>query len=192
MVNRDKNNTQKNVLEEAVLRLQASLRMYLSKRLPNISDVDDILQEAFLKALNAQKAGKDIDNIHAWLFAVAKTALADLYRSRGVLTTSLEDDLSEPENDDMQLHQELALCVRPFIEHLPEKYRDTILATQIEGMSLTEYARVHGLSVSAIKSRVARARKILKQELLSCCRIKFSEGSVDDYNRINSDCNGKC
>ncbi|WNO09377.1 sigma-70 family RNA polymerase sigma factor [Teredinibacter sp. KSP-S5-2] len=185
-------NKQQNALEEAVNSLQTRLRRYLRKRLSDISDVDDVIQEAFLKALNAQKAGKNIDNIHAWLFAVAKTTLVDLYRSRGVPTEQLEDDLAEPGNDNMQLHQEVALCVRPFIESLPEKYRDTLLATQIEGMSLTEYAQEQGLSVSAIKSRVARARKILKQDLLSCCRIQFSNGKVADYGKTDSGCNGKC
>jgi len=175
-------------LEASFVQLQQSLRSYLSKRISNASQVDDLLQDIFTKALLAERAGKTIDNLSGWLFAVAHTTLADYYRSNGVPTEQLDENIPQQENQDLQLHAEIAGCLKPFIAELPPIYRDTLLATDIEGNTLNAYAQSQGLSVSAIKSRVVRGRAMLKEKLQVCCDIAMKDGLVSDYQSHSKNC----
>ena len=87
-----------------------------------------------------------------------------------------EDETETATND-------LATCLRPMAKRLPATYRDTLIAAEFEGMPLAEVARRQGLTLSAVKSRASRGRRLLKDELVECCRVALSaQGEVLDYD----------
>jgi RNA polymerase sigma-70 factor (ECF subfamily) len=91
------------------------------------------------------------------------------------------------------MHQELSLCLRPFIEKLAPLYRDTLIATEFRGATMRSLAEAQGVSVSAIKSRAARARAMLRDALLACCSVEIEDGLVSDFRKIDSTgCGVKC
>ena len=175
-------------LEVAFMQLQQSLRNYLRKRVPDVSLADDLLQDIFVKALQSRQSGQQIDNLSGWLYAVARTTLADHLRIKGIETAQLNDNLPEDETEDLQLHQEISSCLKPFIEDLSPVYRDTLIATGIEGETHSAYAKKLGVSTSAIKSRVVRGRAMLKDKLLSCCDIDLKDGLVNDFHCKSQNC----
>lgn len=178
-------------LGSAFARLRQSLRGYLRRHLADATIADDLLQDVFVKALASKQAGRRIDNLGGWLYAATRTTLADYFRSSGAPTVALSDDIPNAEPDDLRMHEELSLCLRPFIDKLPPLYRDTLIATEFEGATMRSLAE--GVSVSAIKSRAARARGMLRKALLGCCKIEIEGGLVKDYRKIDSAaCDGGC
>lgn len=72
------------------------------------------------------------------------------------------------------------------MDDLPEEFCEALCLTEIEGMSQKEYAELKGLSYSGAKSRVQRARVLLKNMLLKCCHYQFDKyGTVF---KIDPDC----
>ncbi|AWI79503.1 RNA polymerase subunit sigma-70 [Parazoarcus communis] len=180
-------------LGAAFARLRQSLRSYLRRRVPDPAQAEDLLQDVFVKALASQQAGRHIDNLTGWLYAAARTAVADHYRSAGVSMEALDDEMPSAELDDMRMHQALSACLRPFVDQLAPRYREALIATDFEGETMRSVAERQGVSVSAIKSRVARARAMLKDKVLACCHVEITDATVSDYHRISSSsCGGKC
>lgn len=177
----------------AFSRLQQSLRSYLRRRVPDVTLAEDLLQDVFVKALASERAGHQIHNLTGWLFASARTTLVDYYRSRGEPMQELDESMPAHEADDIRLHEEISHCLKPFIEQLPPIHRDTLIATDIYGETMRSLAEKQQVSVSAIKSRASRARVMLKEKLLECCRIEITDGLVSDYHRISpTRCGEKC
>src|SRR5690606_9238470 len=123
-------------------------------------------------------------NLTGWLYAAARTTVVDYYRSAQPDVMKLDENLPDIYHaGDALLHQELATCLRPLAWQLPAIYRDTLLATDFEGKTMQGLADEHGLSLSAIKSRASRARRMLKTKVLDCCHVEMSAGLVTDYRR---------
>lgn len=164
-------------------RLKGTLRSHLRHQVQDPALAEDLLQEVFVKALEALRAKRALTHPTAWLYAVARTTVADHFRAQRTPHVELNDDIPEAEPDDAVLHQQLAACLRPFAQQLPAIYRDTLLAADFDGASLASLAVAQGLSVSALKSRAARARKMLREKVLACCEVEFAGGLVSDYRR---------
>jgi RNA polymerase sigma-70 factor (ECF subfamily) len=89
------------------------------------------------------------------------------------------------EEEDINSEYQLAdCCLRHMIEDLPPIYRDALIMVELEIMSQKEYAEKINLSYSAAKSRVQRARQLLKETLIACCNYQF-----DKYGNIINCCN---
>lgn len=182
-----------NDLGMAYAKLQQSLRSYLRRRIPDPTQAEDLLQNIFLKALTTNHQDRQIRSLTGWLYAAARTALIDYYRGRGEPLQQLDDSLTMQDNEDIQLHAQLSDCLKPFIQQLPSIYRDTLIATDIDGRTMRALADEQHLSVSAVKSRASRARNMLKEKLLACCSVDMVDGLVSDYQHTSpSSCSNKC
>lgn len=154
---------------------------FLRSRVNDPAVAEDLLQDVFLKALSALERGVQPADLGAWLHRIAANAVIDHYRTRRP-TAPLPADLAAAEDEGIPPEQQLAHCLRPFIEALPSPYRETLLATAIEGRTLRSVSEELGLSESAIKSRVSRGRRQLRERLLDCCHVALSRsGQVLDY-----------
>ncbi|WGS83887.1 sigma-70 family RNA polymerase sigma factor [Methylomonas sp. UP202] len=174
--------------------IQNSLRNYLRRQVDDPSIAEDLLQDVFVKALVTINANRTPANLTGWLYAVARTTVVDYYRSKRLDVTELDEDLPDTQqiNDEL-LHRELANCLRPLTLQLPAIYRDTLLATDFGGQTMSSLAKEQGLSRSAIKSRASRARVMLKEKLLECCHVEQAGGIVTDYRpRSSSTCKVEC
>ena len=181
-------------LGAAFATLQKSLRNYLRRQVDDPSIAEDLVQDIFVKAVTAINSNRVPSNLTGWLYAVARTTVVDYYRSRRLDVTELDENLpdSQQANDEL-LNQELATCLKPLVLQLPTIYRDTLLATDFDGRTMSSLAKEQGLSSSAIKSRASRARAMLREKLLECCHVELSGGIVTDYQRRpSSACGGDC
>ena len=152
---------------------------HLIQRVSDQAIAEDILQDVFVKALKEQEKGTNIKNLKTWLFTVTKNALTDYYRQKKINTS--EDDLDwqiVEENDHCTFLEELHCCLQSMIQSLPEKYRDTLMETEFKDKTLQQVANEMDVTVSAVKSRVSRARKKLKEEILDCCDVNVKEDLV--------------
>jgi RNA polymerase sigma-70 factor, ECF subfamily len=146
----------------------------------------DILQDVYLKMVkNTDKIGK-VDNIRHYLMKLAKNTVIDYYRANPALVISREpsEDLAAAENDINNPTSKLAdSYFSELIHALPPIYKQALIRTELEGISQKQLASELGISYSGAKSRVQRAKEILRQSLLNCCDYKF-----DKYGNVISCC----
>lgn len=166
-------------VDEAFRALKDKLRGFIRKRVHSDETVEDLLQEVFTKAVVASNSGREPANLAGWLYATARTTIVDHYRSSRTRTEVDETLVARP--DDPDLGQELSTSLRPLASTLAPIYRETLFATDFEGRSLQSVADLHGLSLSAVKSRASRARALLRAQLLECCRIETTGRGIADY-----------
>jgi RNA polymerase sigma-70 factor (ECF subfamily) len=152
---------------------EAELRAWLQRRLNNPHDAEDLLQDLFIKALRQDKKFCEISNARAWLFEVARNALADRLRMKRE-QIELPEDLAAA-HDEPAAVETLAACLPRVLAKLPEADREAITRCDLEEMSQQDYAHLKHLSLPGAKSRVQRARKRLRDELMSACGVRFDE-----------------
>lgn len=171
-------------LAEPYREFRSGLLGFLQSKVGDPAVAEDILQDVFVKALTALDKGTSPTNLPAWLHRIASNAVIDFYRTQRQ-TVPVPEDL--PANDGTYApspEQTLALCLKPFINQLPDIYRDAMLATAIEGRSLAAVSDEQGLSVPAVKSRVSRGRRMLRQKVVDCCHVEVARsGEVLDYTK---------
>ncbi len=144
--------------------LSTHLRSFLRRRLSRLpDDVEDLVQEILL-AIHNQRHTYDADQpLTAWVHAIARYKLVDLFRSRSrreALNDPLDDrqDLfTDAETEVADARRDLAVL----LEQLPDNQRLPIVHMRLEGLSVIETARATGLSESAVKVGVHRGLKAL-------------------------------
>lgn len=167
------------------------LKNFIRKRISNQQDAEDILQEVFYKIHNKIDDIKDYHRIHAWIFKLTGNAIVDYYRKKdsGFVLTEITQDFPAVIEEDLSVNEEIAKCLHPMIDQLPEKYRQAITLTEFEKITQKELAQRLGISISGAKSRVQRARLMLKDTLLDCCHLEFDHlGNVIDYKHKTTTC----
>jgi RNA polymerase sigma-70 factor (ECF subfamily) len=151
----------------------AEIRAYLVHRASDPDLADDLLQEVFLKAMRQGEHFCTLDNPRAWLFEVARNALVDHVR-RAKPSVPLPEDLAD-EKDDIAPVDELAGCVERSLSRLPPEDGDVIRRCDLDGMRLQAYADVNGLTLTAVKSRIQRARRRMRGIMVENCQVRFDE-----------------
>lgn len=175
------------------------LRGFIAARVPDSHIVDELTQELLIKSYQNLNSLQDEERVGAWLFRIARNVVNDYYRNKKSdevnqhididnLVESLEQESPEP-----SVHEELSKCVQPFIDQLPIKYRDTIMAVDLEGRSQKELAEQLGVSHSTIKSQTQRARTQLGVLFRRCCDFSIdARGNVVDYDPKSGKCDSNC
>jgi RNA polymerase sigma-70 factor (ECF subfamily) len=167
----------------------ARLRGFLARRVRGEADLDDLLQDVFARIHAGLGKLKDEEKLEAWLFQVARRAIADHYRQRR--GAGLPEDLPEKPAP-RETAAEVAAWLEPMMALLPEEDREALRLTDLGGLSQKDLAARLGLTVSAAKSRVQRARARLKAAVLDCCSLEMDRrGRPIDYTRKRADC-GPC
>jgi RNA polymerase sigma-70 factor, ECF subfamily len=96
------------------------------------------------------------------------------------------------EDEGAALH-ELAACMAPMLQRLPQVYREAITLTDLRGLNQADAARHSGVSLSGMKSRVQRGRRQLRAVLEDCCRIQLDRrGGIVAYDRRAPDACDPC
>lgn len=166
------------------------LKVFIGKRLRDQASAEDLVHDVFLRIHNQIGSLKDQEKLVPWIYQIARNAVVDYYRrSRDTVSPSEELVIEHREMNEMP--ENISSVVRTMIEQLPENYRQALLLADFEGMKQAAVAQQLGVSLSGAKSRIQRARKMLKELLLACCHFEFDRyGTVFDYYPKN--CNNCC
>jgi RNA polymerase sigma-70 factor, ECF subfamily len=165
------------------------LRAFIRRRVTDDAEADDILQDVFLKVARRADALPVPEKLAGWIFLIARNAIIDRHRTRK--KTEPVSELPAAETEATRAETD-GLCgaFRRMIHQLPDPYREAIELVELEGVPQTDLAKRLGVSVSGAKSRVQRARRMLKQSLLDCCRFEFDRrgGVAECEPRSKSKC----
>jgi RNA polymerase sigma-70 factor (ECF subfamily) len=125
----------------------------------------ELTQETFLRAYKALVKGECWDNPRAWLYRVASRLATDDYRRRRLLQwlPLLAADGHRPGRNDVEDVTVERMAVQSALLALPPKYRVPLVLYVCEECSVAEVAETLGLSISAVKMRLSRAREMLRR-----------------------------
>lgn len=168
---------------EAWIELDAKLRPFIARRVRLQSDVDDIVQDVFLRVQRGLAGLRDDERFGPWVYQVARSAIADHHRVRARHPISDAETVEQPahENEESDAEELLASYVAPFVAMLPSPYREALTLTELEGLTQKDGAAMLGISLSGMKSRVQRGRQQLRAVMEDCCNI-----AVDARGRVVS------
>lgn len=176
------------------LDLRSGLRSFLERRLRRREDVEDVLQEVFLKIHRDRCSLADGEKVEAWVYRIARHAVTDFYRRQARRPEEeLPEELEErfPDKEPSDIHETVLAWLEPMATLLPEKYRDALILSDFEGLPQQEVADRLGISLSGAKSRVQRARVQLGEMLHACCTLEVGgDGRVVGYSPNSPGCRG--
>jgi RNA polymerase sigma-70 factor (ECF subfamily) len=158
---------------------QRKLARLLSRFIRDPAEVEDVTQEAFIKAYRALPAFRGDSAFYTWLYRIgintAKNYLMAMGR-RAPTSTEVEADEAEGFEEGEQLRDintpesvllsnEIAETVNATIEGLPEELRKAIQMREIEGMSYEDIAQAMNCPIGTVRSRIFRAREAIAEQL---------------------------
>jgi RNA polymerase sigma-70 factor, ECF subfamily len=165
-------------LQAYVPRIQGLLRKYIY----NESDVQELAQDVVLRALQKLPTFRGEASLNTWLHRIATNA-ALMFRRRRQMQNRIEEkkpieELLEthvPSNpsriartpDDITSHKATTIALRRAVENLPDAYRKVVVLADMEDLPNEEVAQRLSLSLAAVKSRLHRARKMLRDQIIN-------------------------
>jgi RNA polymerase sigma factor (sigma-70 family) len=177
-------NEQDRQISEIVSEQRPRLRNFIRRRVPDPSDVEDIVQEVFFELVRANRLLMPIDHITGWLFRVARNRITDLFRRKKPETFTDAGDFGDEEGGEGLRFEDLlpapeagpeAVYVRHMLlselemalAEMPEEQREVFIAHELEGRSFKELAAESGVNVNTLLSRKRYAVLHLRQRLQS-------------------------
>jgi RNA polymerase sigma-70 factor (ECF subfamily) len=154
--------------------VEARLRPYVARRVPP-ADVDDVVQETFVRVYRGLPSLADGERFGAWVYRIARSTIADHARLRArhpptAGAPNEEPALTTTDTDD-ELEADLAQCIALFVARLPSPYREAVTLTELQGLTQKDAATMLGVSLSGMKSRVQRGREHIRRMFEECCEI---------------------
>ena len=162
-----------------VVKYQRKLARLLSRYIRDASEVEDVTQEAFIKAYRALSSFRGDSAFYTWLYRIgintAKNYLVALGRRAPTVTEvdneEAEDievgaqlkDMNTPEQQMMT--RQIAETVNSTLQELPEELRTAITLREIEGLSYEEIAQIMNCPIGTVRSRIFRAREAIAEQL---------------------------
>jgi len=138
------------------------LRRYARRLLGNSCDVDDLVQDCLARALSRAHLWRPGSDLRAWLFTILHNMHVNNLRARNAVSAVPVDDAipAPPEQENRLALRDLARA----LARVPDEQRQVLLLVGLEGMSYAEAARVQGVPVGTVMSRLARGRCALRRE----------------------------
>ena len=158
---------------------QRKLARLLSRYIRDPAEVEDVTQEAFIKAYRALPAFRGDSAFYTWLYRIgintAKNWLVSAGR-RAPTSTEVEAEEAEGFEDGDQLRdintpesilmsKEIAATVNAAMDGLPEELRAAISLREMEGLSYEEIAAIMNCPIGTVRSRIFRAREVIAEKL---------------------------
>lgn len=166
----------------------SQLHGFVASRVRPASDVDDLVQVILERAMTKAEDA-EIENAAGWLFGIARNAIADHYRAQArTLVAAAEelDAVGEPLGISDEERAAVLACMEPLLNTLPSEVAQLLRWADMEGRPIQAIADALGITLTAAKSRVQRARKDFVKTTSDCCAITVdARGRVTDLTPRN-------
>jgi RNA polymerase sigma factor RpoE len=169
----------KHAFDLLVSKYQRKLGRLLSRFIRNSAEVEDVSQEAFIKAYRALPSFRGDSAFYTWLYRIgintAKNYLVSQGR-RAPTTTEFDNDEAETFDDASQLRdintpesllltKQIGQTINAALDALPDELRTAIVLREIDGMSYEEIAGIMDCPIGTVRSRIFRAREAVASKL---------------------------
>ncbi len=173
--------------DEFVHRYEKFIFNIIYQHLGAKDEVEDLAQEVFIRVFRSIHKFRGEASLETWLYRIALNCIRTYRKSKGSffrfflqsLRIDVDDDRKQPQpfetiskvikeiDDPMQAmeHQVIVSEVMAVVRSLPPKYRELILMRDVDGLSYSEIARIVGVSIGTVKSRLNRARQLIRKRV---------------------------
>lgn len=169
----------KHAFDLLVTKYQRKLARLLSQFIRDPAEVEDVTQEAFIKAYRALPSFRGDSAFYTWLYRIGVNTAKNFLVSQGRKLPALQGFDSE-ENEDFEdnvllkeintpeselMSQQIAETVNQTLDALPEELRTAIVLREIDGLSYEEIANIMNCPIGTVRSRIFRAREAISEKL---------------------------
>jgi RNA polymerase sigma-70 factor (ECF subfamily) len=154
------------------LEYKNGLEFYILKKVKDDSIASDLSHEVLMKVYKSCCSGKDIKNVRSWMFQIAHNVTIDYLKKENKTINEVPEVFEIEENN---IYKEVEDLIDPLINLLPEKYAIPLRLSDIEELKQAEVSKKLNLSLTATKSRIQRARKLLKEKIIECSSLELDE-----------------
>ena len=152
--------------DELIRRWYAPIRDYVARLAGRDDIANDIAQDVWLRAFRGIANLRDGARLRAWLFGIARRTWIDHLRSRYAQAVTDDDAvLGEVPDDAVPMPVDDALALRVHVAALPPLEREAITLFYLDELGLGDIADVLGVPVGTVKSRLFRARRLLREKI---------------------------
>jgi RNA polymerase sigma factor (sigma-70 family) len=161
--------------EEAIAQLIAQRKRFFSfvqRRVFDRELAEDILQSAYLRAVEHRDSFKPGESTTAWFYRLLRNAVIDNYRRNTTKKKALEvwaRELEPSIQQSPELQNEVCGCLDDILKGLKTEYSEILRAVDLGEQRVQDFADQHGLSVSNAGVRIHRARAAVRKQLLRIC-----------------------
>jgi RNA polymerase sigma-70 factor (ECF subfamily) len=168
--------------EELVLGYQSKVYALTYRYMGNEEDAYDMFQETFIKAYRSLPTFKGQSSFGTWIYRIASNVCLDELRrrKRRIPTLSLDEPATTLDGNELEVEiadtsysidilyeqKELSSSIQEVLDQMKKEHKTAIILRDILDLSYEEMAKVMGCSMGTVKSRLSRARNILKEKLL--------------------------
>lgn len=161
------------------------LQRFVASRVRVASDVDDLVQLVLERAIRKSESLTEIEHVAGWLFTVARNAIADHHRAeaRALLAAAdaLDASAAAPLGTSDDERAAVMACMEPLLDTLPPATAQLLRWADMESRPMQAIASTLGISLTAVKSRVQRARREFVKTTRECCIL-----TVDARRRLTA------
>ena len=143
----------------------AGLRRYALALTGSRFEAEDLVQETLARAIAAAPGFRKGGNLRGWLFTIMHNAFISSVRARRTADRELDADLPELSQPPTQLERLEVRDVLAALARLPEAQRAALVLIALEDFSYSEAARVLGIPLGTLMSRLARGREALRRAM---------------------------
>jgi RNA polymerase sigma factor (sigma-70 family) len=172
----------KTTILNPLLDLRRQFLRFLKRRISDQGVAEDILQTAYVRALEAGGQLRDQESSVAWFYRILRNAVIDYYRRRAVEGAALDrwarnlGDETVPEPD---LEPDPCPCIAAALAVMTPAYADLLRAVDLGETRLAAYAKGKGITAGNAAVRAHRARAALRRRLVRCCGTCAEQGCVE-------------
>ena len=171
-------NGDKTAFDLLVRKYQHRIAKLVSRYVSDRAEVEDVTQEAFIKAFRAIKGFRGESAFYTWLYRIAINTAKNYLVAQGRRLPSTDLEVEEAEASDVSstlrdaatperqlLADEIARTVERVLVALPEDLRTAVTLREIDGLSYEEIAEIMDCPIGTVRSRIFRAREAIDKEL---------------------------
>jgi RNA polymerase sigma-70 factor (ECF subfamily) len=155
---------------------------FLEPRVGSAALAEELLQDAYAKALERGGQLREHETAVAWFFRILRNAIVDQRRKHAAADRALERLAGEIEvrgAGHVEMERAVCACVSTVLETLKPEYRDSIRSVDLEGQELKTFAQDAGITASNAAVRLHRARGALGKRLRQTCGACADHGCTD-------------
>lgn len=167
---------------DELMQHQQRFLAFLEHRVGSRADAEDILQRAYVKALQREDTLRQAGSAVAWFYRILRNAVIDHYRSQAAAGRRVEtwaQAIEDTPAPDPEMRAAVCECIVPLLQTLKPEYQQALQALELDEKSLQEFSAEAGITPQNAAVRVHRARQALKKRVIQICGTCAQHGCVD-------------